>query len=234
MASIDISNPLEWMSNPTKYFINKDELNHSVEQLNIEDIENFRDSYSGDIFGYARGIIKAITIAKQNNLLPEEIEKSTQNPEDAAQLATEGAVMMDTIVKLATGDIDTYEKLANRIIDTTHVLAVSSIEFVVQKGLPIVENSLATAAEAVGQAFGTPGVGQIVQQLFDTFAPVIRNKARAVLMAGCNKLHEFAVEAKNCIFSKIRKHRENRKEKQESKRKEKEAIKRKEIITSLA
>lgn len=221
MAYNHIYDPSEWFSkDPTKYFIKPDSLNHPDEHFFREDVEDLQDSYSGDICGYARAVIKAIVIARQKNILPDEFDRRIKSPEDAAQLATEGSVMMDTIVKLASGDIDTYEKLANRLFDTIHVLALSSIELVVQKGLPLAENAFANVAEMVGQALGSPGLGMIVQQLFDAFAPILRNRSRALLVAGCNKLNEFFTKAKEYIFEKIREHQETNNQRQKTKKEE--------------
>ena len=235
MEEKNISNPLEWMSNPTKYFINSD-FENSSEQNSVDDklLEDISESYTGDIFGYARILIKAIIIAKQKGVLPNEVDKSIDKPEDVAQLATEGAIMADTIVKLATGDIDTYEKLANRLLDTIHVLALSSIEFAVQKGAPFVENTLVSALELIGQKLGHPGVGTIAQQFLDSFAPILRNRARALLVAGCNKLNEYSNQAKDYIFDRIRKHRESKEAKREARNKEKETHKQTETATSFA
>lgn len=235
MEEKNISNPLEWMANPSKYFINSD-FEQSVEQDSLDEklLEDISDSYTGDIFGYARVLVKAIVIAKQKGVLPNEIDKSIDKPEDVAQLATEGAIMADTIVKLATGAIDTYEKLANRLLDAIHVLALSSIEFAVQKGVPFVENSLVVALEFAGQKLGYPGVGTIVQQLLDSFAPILRNRARALLVAGCNKLNEYSIQAKDYIFAKIREHRKLKEAKRETREKEKNPHSHTETVKSFA
>lgn len=216
MEEKNISNPLEWMSDPGKYFINSDSENSIArDSVDNELIEEISESYTGDILGYARALIKAIVIAKKKGILPEEIDKNIKNPEDLAQLATEGAVMADTLLKLAKGDIDTYEKLANRILDTIHVLALSTIEYAVQKGVPYVEDSLVVALEYFGQKMGYPGVGTLARQLLDSFAPILRNRSRALLIAGCNKLNEYSNQAKDYIFAKIRKHRELKEAKRE-------------------
>lgn len=235
MADDIISNPSEWMSNPSKFFINIDSSNLE-EQVNIDNelTQDISESYTGDILGYARTLIKAIVIARQKGILPDEIDKKINSPEDVAKLATEGAIMADTLLKLATGDIDTYEKLANRILDTTHVLAVSSVEIIVQKGLPLAENALSAAAETIGQAFGCPGVGETVQQLFDVFAPALRNRARAILIAGCNKLNEWFNQAKNQIFDMIREHREMKEKEGELSKREKNSHKQTKSVTSFA
>lgn len=212
MSDNIVSNPQEWMSNPSKYFMNSVSANPE-EKVDIDDeiLQDIDKSYTGDFLGYANAIVKTIVIAKQKGILPDVIDKSIKNPEDVAKLATKGAVMADTLVKLATGDIDTYEKLANRIIDTTHVIAISSVELIVQKGLPLAENALSLVVEGAGQLIGTPGLGQVVQQFFDAFAPAIRNGARALLVAGCNKLNKYFKQAVGHISKRIREHLEKKK-----------------------
>lgn len=175
----------------------------SIEESNIS---NFSDAISSnnDIYKVARAITKAIIIAKQNGSLPNELEKSTQNPQDLAILAAQGAVIMDTTVKLATGKIQTYEQLASRYIDFTHAVAITLVDYTTGPIVDTLEHFIAAAVEAVGQFFNQPGLGQFVDMIYQAYYPKVANGFKSICVAALEKVRSWRHQFKSFIFDKIK------------------------------
>lgn len=168
-------------------------------------IDNISDTISSnsDIYKITRAIVKAIIIAKQNGSLPNELEKSTQNPQDLALLAAQGAVIMDSSVKLATGKIQTYEQLASRYIDFTHAVAITLIDYTTGPVMDALETFIVSAVEAVGQFFNQSGLGQFVDQIYRAYYPLVANAFKSICVVALEKVRNWRHQFKSFVFNKI-------------------------------
>lgn len=179
--------------------------NSSIEESNICNIPDTISpkNTNSEINKIARAIIKAILLSQQNGSLPKELEKSTQNPQDLALLAAQGAAIMDTSVKLATGKIQTYEQLASRYIEFTHSVAITLVDYTTGPIIDTLESFVATAVEAIGQFFNQPGLGQYVDAIYQAYYPKVANGFKSICVAALNKVRNWRHEFKSFIFDKI-------------------------------
>lgn len=180
--------------------------NSNPEESNISNIPDTisPENTNSEIGKIARAIIKAILLAQQNGSLPKELEKSTQNPQDLALLAAQGAVIMDTSVKLATGKIQTYEQLASRYIDFTHSVAITLVDYTTGPIVDTLEQCIAAAVEAVGQFFHQPGLGQFVDMIYQAYYPKVANGFKSICVAALEKVRSWRHHFKSFIFDKIK------------------------------
>ena len=143
--------------------------------IEAEAKEAFNKSTEGRTFSIAQAVAKAIIYAKENGILPSILEPITETPEDIASISAKIAFAIDTANKLIQGDLDTYEKLLNHIIDIAYVIAVSTSDKTAVVGSIIVRK----AAEIVIEFF-FPGWGAIVVQYLNVFSSAITNAIRTL------------------------------------------------------
>ena len=158
------------------------------EKISPEAYDAFNKSCKGDTFTIAQKVSKVIIFAKQNGFLPSILDSITETPEDIASLSAKVAFAIDTIKKLVEGDLDTYEKLLNQIVDIAYVIAVSTANEVSKTGPELIK----MAAEIVAEFFN-PGSGEIVGKFIES----ISKEISAVLLTLSTKLlKKFKYDAK--------------------------------------
>lgn len=181
--------------------------------IKTEAKEAFKKSSNGETFSIAQAIAKAIIYAKENGLLPSILDSMTNTPEDIASISAKIAFAISTVNKLVTGDLNTYEKLLNHIIDIAYVIAVSMSDKSAQVGSEIVKN----AAEIVVEFFA-PGWGEIVGQYLEAFSNEITN---AIKVLNHKVLTKIKCKTKNDIYSWFESLREKEEKEEEEEKEEK-------------
>lgn len=180
-----------------------------------EDFNGTNDTTDKDVFDIARAIAKAIILAKNAGVLPHVLEEFTKTPEDIAVVSSKCAAIYDTIRRVADGDLDQYSKFANRLIDWAYAIAVSTVDWVIQKGMPFVKNLTEIAAEVLGGFFGYPGLSKIVDLLFNIFYPKIANKLKDMCMEFLHSAQEWGKQLVAFINEKISKCRETKRKRRQ-------------------
>ena len=158
------------------------------EKINPEAYNAFNKSCKGDTFNIAQTVSKVVIFAKQNGILPGILDSLTETPEDIASLSAKIAFAIDTIKRLVDGDLDTYEKLLNHIVDIAYVIAVSTADEVAKVGPELIKMAAGIVAE-----FFSPGSGEIVGDFIESISKEI---SAALLTLNTKLLKKFKYDAK--------------------------------------
>ena len=168
--------------------------------IEAEAKEAFNKSTEGRTFSIAQAVAKAIIYAKENGILPSILEPITETPEDIASISAKIAFAIDTANKLIKGDLNTYEKLLNHIIDIAYVIAVSTSNKTAAVGSDIVKKATVIVVE-----FFFPGWGAIVGQYLDIFSSAITNAIKTLNYKTLTYLKCKTKEGVESWFNSLRK-----------------------------
>lgn len=175
--------------------------------IETEAKEAFNKSTEGRTFSIAQAVAKAIIYAKENGILPSILEPITETPEDIASISAKIAFAIDTANKLIKGDLNTYEKLLNHIIDIAYVIAVSTSNKTAAVGSDIVKKATVIVVE-----FFFPGWGAIVGQYLDIFSSAITNAIKTLNYKTLTYLKCKTKEGVESWFNSLREKRGLKKE----------------------
>lgn len=141
-------------------------------------------------------IAAGISIAKERNQLPEEIEGKVKTPEEIASNAFDAVTIVEAIKKIANGDFSSVAKMSEYLVDMATVKTIVISTELIDKG---VEYLRAFARTTVQVHFGE-GTAAFVDYVLDYIAPTLSGFIKLGLT---NLLRKVSFFLKEKISSKV-------------------------------